>query len=169
MRAKEEKFREEENQNKWIPAEISTPTEPPPESSRESQERPFSPSRPSLNISWGQGVKKQLDIPLPGGKKTTPIVGKMPWLKKDTGRASKFGPPISGLAASVPPPTLVTAVPTLGQPAPPPVPSAPMVQPPSVHPPASGNASNGKLFTNFKHAWHIRIHYINLWCNILEL
>ena len=143
MRAKEEKIREEENQQKWVPAETATPAPPPPESSRQSQDRAFSPSRPSLNIAWGQGVKKQLDIPLPGAKKTTPIVGKMPWLKKETGRASKFGPPISGMAASVPPPTLVTAVPTLGQPAPPPVPSLPMSLPPSIPPPSSSSNPAG--------------------------
>ena len=50
-------------------------------------------------------------------KTPTPMVGKMPWLKKDgPGRASKFGPPVSGVTSAVPPPTQVTAPLTLGAP-----------------------------------------------------
>jgi len=114
-------------------------------------------------ISWGQGVKGQKatnDAATSGGKKVPPLVGKMPWLKKDGGgtgtssptptstggRVSKFGPPVTAVAMTVPPPMLVTAVPTLGQqqqqPPPPPMPPVSSIIPPptaiiSVPPPAA--------------------------------
>ena len=113
-----------------------------------------------MAISWGQGVKGQKatnDAATSGGKKVPPLVGKMPWLKKDGGgtgtssptptstggRVSKFGPPVTAVAMSVPPPMLVTAVPTLGQqqqPPPPPMPPVSSIPPPaiiSVPPPAA--------------------------------
>ena len=114
MRAKEAELSREENSQKWVPADIPIPPKPKaiPEPSRQSSERGISPNRPSLSMSWGQGIKAKLDIPLPNSKKA-PIVGKMPWLKKD-GRASKFGPPVTNAVAAVPPPTLVTTQPKLG-------------------------------------------------------
>ena len=123
-------------------------------------------ARPSVAIAWGQGVKGQKsanDAAAAGAKKVPPLVGKMPWLKKDggsggsggsasptpttTGRVSKFGPPVTAVAMSVPPPMLVTAVPTLGQPTPnpppPPVPPVGIIPPPiSVPPPGGGVGFN---------------------------
>ena len=92
----------------------------------ESLERGLSPSRPSLNISWGQGVRgiKSEQSAAPTRKSAAPIVGKMPWLKGGSnsaaapgGRASKFGPPVAagvGITPNVPPPKLVTEPVKLG-------------------------------------------------------
>lgn len=122
MKAKEEGFRrEEELRNRWVTSEPE-PT-PPPEPLKP-HEQPIPENRPSVAISWGQGIKKTPEPQLPP-KKNTPLVGKMPWLKRGdsngpeqppvngSGRRSKFGPPVSG--GSIPPPSLVTQVPTLGQ------------------------------------------------------
>jgi len=130
IRAKEAERLAEESQNKWVPAEAQ---QPPPQQAppvqqvkqRESLERGLSPSRASVNISWGQGVKKQAEQSAqPARKSATPMVGKMPWLKGNssgstttTGRTSKFGPPVSqgtGIVPVVPPPQLVTAPVILG-------------------------------------------------------
>merc|ERR1711892_1386050 len=120
MKAKEEGFRrEEELRNRWVTTEPE-PT-PPPEPLKPS-EQPTPENRPSVSIGWGQGIKKTPEPQLPP-KKNAPLVGKMPWLKRGdpngqepavngSGRRSKFGPPVS---ASIPPPSLVTQVPTLGQ------------------------------------------------------
>merc|ERR1712106_642443 len=120
MKAKEEGFRrEEELRNRWVTSEPE-PT-PPPEPLKPS-EQPIPENRPSVSIGWGQGIKKTPEPQLPP-KKNAPLVGKMPWLKRGdpngqepavngSGRRSKFGPPVS---ASIPPPSLVTQVPTLGQ------------------------------------------------------
>ncbi len=120
-----------------------------------------------MAIAWGQGVKGQKatnDAATSGGKKVPPLVGKMPWLKKDGGgtgtasptptstggRVSKFGPPVTAVAMTVPPPMLVTAVPTLGQqqqqPPPPPMPPVSSILPPpaiiSVPPPSAAGDFN---------------------------
>jgi len=119
VKAKEEGFRrEEELRNRWVTSEPE-PT-PPPEILKPS-EQPIPENRPSVAIAWGQGVKKTPE-PQPPPKKNTPLVGKMPWLKKGepeptvngSGRRSKFGPPVG--TNNIPPPSLVTQVPTLGQP-----------------------------------------------------
>ena len=113
-------------------------------------ERPIPVDRPQVTIAWGQGVKKLAKAPQPA-KKAVPIVSKMPWLKRggsaeygsgDTGggaggRVSKFGPPITaGVNMAVPPPTLVTQVPTLGTSSPAiAVPPPPGMAPPPAPPP----------------------------------
>jgi len=122
MKAKEEGFRrEEELRNRWVTSEPE-PT-PPPEPLKPS-EQPIPENRPSVAISWGQGIKKTPEPQLPP-KKATAMVGKMPWLKRGDSngpeqaavngsgrqRQSKFGPPVT----NIPPPSLVTQVPTLGQ------------------------------------------------------
>jgi len=122
MKAKEEGFRrEEELRNRWVTSEPE-PT-PPPEPLKP-HEQPIPENRPSVAISWGQGIKKTPEPQLPP-KKNNPMVGKMPWLKRGDSngpeqppvngreRRSKFGPPVS--SNSIPPPSLVTQVPTLGQ------------------------------------------------------
>lgn len=121
IKAKEEGFRrEEELRNRWVTSEPE-PT-PPPEQLKPS-EQPIPENRPSVAIAWGQGIKKTPEPQLPP-KKSAPLVGKMPWLKRGdpngqepvqngSGRRSKFGPPVT--AAQIPPPSLVTQVPTLGQ------------------------------------------------------
>lgn len=131
IRAKEAERQAEESQNKWVPAaEAQQPPPQPPApvqqvKQRESLERGLSPSRPSLNFSWGQGGKKQAEqAAQPTRKSATPMVGKMPWLKGNSssttttsGRTSKFGPPVSqgtGIVPVVPPPQLVTAPVILG-------------------------------------------------------
>ena len=106
--------------------------------------------RPQVTITWGQGVNKLAKVPQPANK-AVPIIGKMPWLKRggsaeygsgDTGggaggRVSKFGPPITaGVNMAIPPPTLVTQVPTLGTSSPAiAVPLPPGMAPPSAPPP----------------------------------
>ena len=89
----------------------------------------------------------------PSRKTPTPTVGKMPWLKKkEPSRASKFGPPVTGVSTAVPPPTQVTAPLTLG-PAPTPAISLPPSLPPVaaapppaavVAPPAANNTGQGR-------------------------
>jgi len=79
-------------------------------------EQPLSENRPSMSISWGQGVSKRTPEPQgPANPKAAPMVGKMPWMKAANGgggggggsggRRSKFGPPV-GASSIIPPPSL---------------------------------------------------------------
>jgi len=126
IRAKEAGWRREEELKRGLAAADPQPVpEPQP---LKPQEQPIPENRPSLAISWGQGVSKRTPEPAaPSGGKAAPLVGKMPWLKtggatngstagaqgqQPGSRRSKFGPPV-GAASILPPPSLATEMPQL--------------------------------------------------------
>ena len=130
MKAKEEELkREEDSRSRWV---TKDPSPPPPEPAKPA-EQPLPENRSSVKMSWGTAFRKTPD-PQPA-KKNTSYVGRMPWVKKGdsvgpegatngaglappagagAGRRSKFGPPVTS-GGAIPPPTIMTQAPTLGE------------------------------------------------------
>lgn len=107
-------------------------------------------------MSWGMGTRKTPDPGPPAAKKSSNLVGKMPWVKNGSAdpvssappptsngntaapRRSRFGPQVS-VGATIPPPSMVSQAPTLAVASEPveanhnpnfPPPPPPMVAPP---------------------------------------